>query len=69
VRVNNVTVKTLDLTRSFPGITMGPVNGVIYFNSRGMRQTSSSTGTLYAVKSTDTATVQVTGIGRVYRAY
>jgi prepilin-type N-terminal cleavage/methylation domain-containing protein len=66
--VDGVVLRTNSVAASHPDVVLGPAGGTISFNSRGMRQ-ATSTPRIYAVRDADTAVVQVSGIGRVYRDY
>lgn len=58
------TLKTVRLSDNYNGVTLSPAT--IRFNSRGMLNGQSAT--IVATHGTNTRTLSITGLGRVYRA-
>ncbi|HSU13193.1 GspH/FimT family pseudopilin [Longimicrobium sp.] len=61
------TLKTVAFSTNYPGLELTPHSAVISFDSRGM--TSGTTSTLTASRGGHSATLTISGVGRIYRGY
>lgn len=59
------TLKTVDIAGTQKNVTIGPTNSVVSFNPRGMVSTGGTQ--LLVTRGTQTDTLSISAVGRVYR--
>jgi type IV fimbrial biogenesis protein FimT len=67
--VNGTTVKSVSLSRAYPGVTLSPTSGSITFNSRGIRTTDTPANITLTSSSGSSRTMSINALGKVTRDY